>query len=413
MINISVIVTVYNLEEYIGSCLDSILNQTGVDFEVICIDDASTDKTRDILEEYRKKDTRIKVLRLAVNQGLASARNEGYRHAKGEYLYNIDGDDLLAENALAQMYNCAKKNDLDLLGFSARCFFDDESLRQFGTEDEYVRKYVYNGIYNGAELFALLIKNKDRVANNRVLYCYKRSFFQENNLLDEEGLRYADDSMFAYYITAKRAMCVSNQWYLRRYRRGSTVTSPLKKRYLESMVVLFCAEMKRWRSMQFTDEINRQIAAYFDMRLSEIYQLRNLFLNDGRRECYLEEHPADHYFYKRFIELEPSHLDCLPNTLLNHIREAKTVILYGAGYVASEVAKVLEYNSIFDYRVAITATADHQNFFRGKIIKSIYEYPETENVVIIAAMAEKYKEEVMKTLKDCGFKDVIWISLET
>ena len=164
--------------------------------------------------------------------------------------------------------------------------------------------------------------------------------------------------------------------------------------------------------MKFTEEINRQIAAYFDLRLSEIYQFQNLFTKSQERKCYLEEHPADHYFYRRFIKLEPSHLDCLSNAQLSHIRKAKTIILYGAGYTASEVAKVLEYNSIFDYRVAVTAVAGQQEFFRGRVIKSIYEYTEPEDTVIIAAMLEKHKKDVTATLMNCGFEDVIWISLK-
>ncbi|MDE6914706.1 MAG: glycosyltransferase, partial [Lachnospiraceae bacterium] len=333
MLNISVIVTVYNLEKYIRNCLDSILNQKGTEYEVICVDDASTDGSGAILEEYEKKDCRVKVIRLLENRGLASARNEGYRHAVGEYLYNIDGDDLLVENAVSRMYGCAKENDLDLLGFSARAFFDNEDAHRFGNENDYVRKHDYPRVYQGPEVVAELISNGDRANANRVLYCYKRSFFIENGLYDEEGLRYADDSMFSYYVTARRAMCIPDQLYLRRYREGSIVTSPLKKRYLESMAVLFCVEMERWRKMKFSPEVNWQIEKYFDRRLKEIGNLQEMFQEDGTEETYLESHPADSYFYKRFIKQEPRYIDCLSQMQLNRIRQAKALILYGAGYM--------------------------------------------------------------------------------
>ncbi len=411
MIDISVIVTAYNLEKYMRSCLDSILNQCGVSFEVICVDDASTDGTAAILEGYKERDGRIKVIRHSSNKGLASARNEGYRHAKGEYLYNIDGDDLLVEDALQQMYHCAKQNNLDLLGFSGKCFFDDECMRQFGSENEYVRKHKYDGLYTGPELFAALIRNGDRASSNRVLYCYKRSFFLENDLYDEEGLRYADDSMFSYYVTAKRAMCVPNLWYLRRYRYGSAVTSPLKKRYLESMIVLFCTEINRWRSLELTDEVNQQISVYFDLRLQEIYQLHRMFMGEKSKESYLEGHPADGYFYKRFIKNEPLHLNSLTTAQMERIRRASAVILYGAGYTAMEVAKVLEYYSIVDYQVAVTARKADREIFRGKQIKSIQDFKGMDDALIVAAMDKKHEKDVMPVLERYGFQNIIWVSL--
>lgn len=412
MINISVIVTVYNIENYIRECLHSILNQTGIECEIICVDDASTDKSKCILEEIAKKDSRVKVICHSYNKGHASARNTGYRYAKGEYLYSVDGDDLLPQGALQRMYACAKENDLDLLGFEASAFFDSEDLRGFGKEDDYVRKYKYSGVYDGAELFALLIKNKDRAIANRVLYCYKRSFFIENHLFDEEGLRYGDDSMFSYYITAKRVMCISDQLYLRRYRKGSTVTSPLKKRYLESLIVLFCTEMNRWREMRFCREVNQQIETYFDMRLKEIEDFQTMFMEDKAQESYLESYPMDYYFYRRFIKQEPRHIDCLSQMQMNRIRQAEVLILYGAGYMATEVSKVLEYHSVFHYKVAVTKAADNAKAFRGREIKSIHEYEGIKQALVVVAMAQKHKKDVMSVLEKYGFGEVMWISLE-
>lgn len=412
MIDISVIVTVYNLEKYIGECLDSIIKQTGVEFEIVCVDDASTDGSLSVLKEYEEKDSRIKVIRLSENKGLASARNAGYRYAQGEYLYNIDGDDLLMEGALLRMYTCAKENDLDLLGFAAKSFFDEEELRRFGDEKEYVRKYEYPGVYKGIELFATLMKNGDRATSNRVLYCCKRSFFLENDLFDVEGLRYCDDSMFPFYLKANRVMCIPDELYLRRYRQGSAVTSPMKKIYLECMVVLFCAEMKKWMEIEATEEVNRQIAVYFDWRLGEINSLQAKFSKDKTRETYLIEHPAVNYFYRRFIRQEPRCVDCLSTDQLNRIRKAKTVILYGAGYMATEVSKVLDFCSIINYEIAVTRKENKEAFFRGKQIKCISEFAGIEGALVIVAMAEKNKKDIMPILEANGLQDVIWIAIE-
>lgn len=412
MVDISVIVTVYNLEAYVRNCLDSILEQTGVEFEVICVDDASTDASLHILEEYVQRDSRVKIVCNTHNMGLTSARNRGYRCAEGEYLYNIDGDDMLQQGALLRMYDCAKEHNVDLLGFSAKSFSEGDEFSGFYEEDEYVRKHDYTGVYNGGELFALLMKNGDRVTSNRVLYLYRREYFLNNHLYDEEGLRYADDSMFSYYITAQRAMCIPDQLYLRRYRQGSMVTSPMKKRYLESMVVLFCAEMSRWRKLEFGADVNRQIEAYFDLRLKEINEFYVRFWQDKSEETYLREHPADDYFYKRFIRQEPLLASTISENCLDRIRQADRVVLYGAGAIATEVAKALEYHSVIDYLVAVTKPEDDQQTFRGRQIKNIKAYAKTDKTLILVAMSEKYREEIMEVLDANGFQDVMWAPLQ-
>ena len=254
-IDVSVIVTVYNIERYIGECLDSLLDQEEINYEVICVDHASPDSTYEILCDYQQRDSRIKVIHNSQNMGLSSARNVGFKEAVGEFLYNIDGDDLLKQGALKRLYSCAVENELDLLGFSAVSFFDDDEMRKYGSENEYVRKGNYLDVKPGPELFAELIDNNDRASSNMVLYFYNREFFERNNLYGIEGLRYADDSMFAMYMAAKRAMCITDQLYMRRYRSGSVVTSPMKKYYMESMIVLFLEELRIWQNSNLNSEL--------------------------------------------------------------------------------------------------------------------------------------------------------------
>ena len=283
---------------------------------------------------------------------------------------------------------------------------------EFGTENDYVRKYEYSNVYTGPELFAMLIKNGDRAAANRVLYFYKATFFRENNLFDQEGLRYADDSMFAFYMSAKRAMCIPDQLYLRRYRKGSVVTSALKKGYLESMVVLIVSELCKWRNMAFEKEINCQIEKYFDIRMKELYGLKAMFQTDMSEMPFLEEHPVDNYFFKRFIDQEPLFINFISKEQLDLIKQAEQVILYGAGYMATEVAKVLEYYSITDYKVVVTKCENNAKIFRGRRIQNINDLMWKDTALIVVAMADKHKDDVMGILNDKGFYNVMWISLE-
>lgn len=114
MSKVSIIVPVYNTEQYLKRCIDSILSQTFKDFELILINDGSTDKSLEIMQEYKKKDSRIKILSQP-NQGPAITRNIGINKAKSEYLMFIDSDDYIDNNYIEAYYNNIYNEDLDVV----------------------------------------------------------------------------------------------------------------------------------------------------------------------------------------------------------------------------------------------------------------------------------------------------------
>ena len=110
---ISVIVPVYNVEEYLERCVDSILRQTYTNLEVILVDDGSTDNCPQICEQYASFDKRVRVIHQS-NGGLFAARNAGIDAAKGEYLSFIDSDDFISEDMYTSLYGNLKKYDADI-----------------------------------------------------------------------------------------------------------------------------------------------------------------------------------------------------------------------------------------------------------------------------------------------------------
>ena len=117
-IKISVILPVYNVENYIAVCLDSIINQTLREIEVICVNDGSTDNSLAILKKYALKDTRIKIIDISTNRGCGYARKIALKEAKGEYILFCDSDDKYSCNeAFFDLYNRIKKTNTDLLVF--------------------------------------------------------------------------------------------------------------------------------------------------------------------------------------------------------------------------------------------------------------------------------------------------------
>jgi glycosyltransferase involved in cell wall biosynthesis len=118
---ISVLIPVYNVEDYLLSCLDSVFSQTFTDYEVICVDDGSTDKSGDILDEYTSREVRMKVIHQQ-NLGQSAARNTALKHARGEYIHFLDSDDLIHPQLLEIVFFFAEEHGAELV-----CFQDDRN----------------------------------------------------------------------------------------------------------------------------------------------------------------------------------------------------------------------------------------------------------------------------------------------
>ena len=125
---VTIALSVYNIAEYVRASLDCILAQTFKDFELLCIDDASTDRTWEILQEYAAKDGRIRLLRQKTNQGLSVSRNLAIAEAQGDYLLMLDGDDLFAHDMVEKAYNKAIETDADMVMWDYAVFYQESDL---------------------------------------------------------------------------------------------------------------------------------------------------------------------------------------------------------------------------------------------------------------------------------------------
>ena len=140
----SIIVPIYKVEKYLNKCIDSILNQTYQDFELILVDDGSPDNCPQICDEYAEKDKRVRVIHKN-NAGLVAARNTGIKAAKGEYVCYVDGDDWILDNLLQTVWDKAiSKYDVEMVVYSA--------VRQFTDTQEQIPKAVPEGLYNKNKL---------------------------------------------------------------------------------------------------------------------------------------------------------------------------------------------------------------------------------------------------------------------
>ena len=177
---ISVIIPVYNVEDYLHVCINSVLKQTCQDFEIICIDDASTDSSLEILEYFSQKDSRIKIIKNDFNQGPGYSRNCGLDVAKGKYVFFLDGDDWIDFNTFEILIKKADENNLDLLFFNEINFH--EETHEFSINQNLNRDLITkfeNKVFNH---FDLDKKNLFKLSNNVWNKLYLKSFLDDNNI---------------------------------------------------------------------------------------------------------------------------------------------------------------------------------------------------------------------------------------
>lgn len=226
MAKISVVIPIYNVEKYIKDCLESICNQTFKDIEIICVNDGTPDNSMKIVEKIAKKDKRIVIINKK-NGGLSSARNAGIDAAKSEYIYFIDSDDCLKENALELLYNKLSNENLDTLFFDAENIYENEEDKEnsFVEDSYYKRQFVYDGEYTGQQLFKAL-RNNNEYRASACLQINRLSLIKDNNIRFVEGIIH-EDELFTINVCllSKKASHLKECLYLRLVQGNSIMAS--------------------------------------------------------------------------------------------------------------------------------------------------------------------------------------------
>lgn len=213
MSKISVLIPVYNVEAYLEQCLESVVKQTEKDIEIICVDDASTDGSLEILKRFREKDKRIRLICHEVNQGTSKARKDAVLMAESEYIMFVDSDDYLALNACEELYKNVRKADVDVMQFGTEVIHSENVTEQFV---EWIKNFMEPSeekITDGELLKACFVDKK--------LNCNLVNKIWKNECC-QKAIMYLTDEKF---ITAEdRYMCFLFLYHMRTY-------AGIKKRY--------------------------------------------------------------------------------------------------------------------------------------------------------------------------------------
>lgn len=225
-IKVSIILPVYNVEKYLRESIESAINQTLMDIEIIAVNDGSTDSSLDILKKYEKKYSSVKVIDQE-NKGLSGARNTGLNIAKGEYVYFLDSDDYIDLDAMRYCYNIAKENNLDIVTFDATSFRDRDYNGKL-LSGNYDRKSRLDSKVRTGEEFYNYAKENRGYRPPVWLNFYKREFLKSNNIDFYEGIIH-EDELFSIksFLLAKKVMYIPKVYFNRRVRQDSIMTKKI------------------------------------------------------------------------------------------------------------------------------------------------------------------------------------------
>ena len=179
MVKVSAIIPVYNVEEYLSKCLDSVINQTLKDIEIIIVNDGSKDNSEKIIKDYQKKDKRIVYIKKE-NGGQGSARNLGLKKTRGEYISFIDSDDWIDHNMFELMYNKAKENELEMVICGYKNIYNDKKEICLNSDD-----IIYDTLSNKSnKIFNIIspcckLYNRKFLINSGVIFLEEKIWYED------------------------------------------------------------------------------------------------------------------------------------------------------------------------------------------------------------------------------------------
>lgn len=242
----SIIIPVYNVEKYLTECLNSILAQTFNDYELILVDDGSTDSSGDICDFYAQKTEKIKVIH-KINGGQAAARNTGTKVAQGEYVLYLDSDDyILSANFLQVLYDNLKGKDVLL--YKHQKFFDE-------TKEISPCTYSYSSIVptDNYEMILRKLVESDAFYGMPWNKTFKRKILIENSVEFESGLTGEDMDWNYKLITNVSSIAVIDKPFIAYRQRVNSVTSSLRLKNLTDFIYI----LEKW-SKKITEEIQSE-----------------------------------------------------------------------------------------------------------------------------------------------------------
>ncbi|MBQ2982160.1 MAG: glycosyltransferase [Lachnospiraceae bacterium] len=410
---ISIIVPVYNTERYIRQCLDSVLTQCFKNYEIVCVNDGSTDGSLGILKEYQKNDERVRII-TTENGGLSAARNIGVQSAAGEYICYLDSDDMLENGALERMSYAIDDGYADVIGYNARLIYENEFTKEMYNKDAYYnRKGDYGDIVSGAKLFASMIE-KNEFIETAWLMLIKKEYLEKNNICFYEGILH-EDVLYAVqcYLNANKIKYVEDINYIYRIRENSIMTRSITSKNVYSRIVSYDEIMKLMYTHSYEARVEKALNKYLkriidDIR-ADIVRIERDELSSMKENLNCTQELCLYLAYDENYEEEKDRVRKLGFDQL--LKQYDYVYIYGAGKVATKVYRYIDMIGETSRIKAFLVTNQVKNseYMKKSVVsiqdKAVVEDIVDNNTLVIVAVQRKYHEEMVKELRQRGIKE--------
>lgn len=362
MIKVSVIVPVYNAEKYLRQCLDSVINQTLKDIEIIIINDGSTDGSGEICQEYLC-DSRVSYYRKE-NEGLAAARDDGMQRASGEYIGFVDSDDWLEPDMYEKMYNAAKNNDSDVVFCN---WITNDNSHRYSPQLEcgpYDREKIKKCVLPRTLAYITDTGDKNVIRWSNCLRIYKSSTLTDNNIRFCRSFRRSQDLQLTYeaMLAAKNFYYLGNEYLY----HNRVVEDSLSRGYTKNMWSLYSSLIERlykdtegFKEIDLTDQMHLR-AFFFVIECIE-NEMKPLCPNDRVKKIELIEQIMNDPICERYY---------------GHIEVEKLNPLYRKYY---ELIHEKEAAKLIDYTYRYNKKKKNQEM-KKKYIRSLLDFL-TENAI--------------------------------
>lgn len=425
MPKVSIVVPVYNTSAFLRQCLDSLVSQTLQDIEIICVNDGSTDSSFDIINEYAKRDDRVKVIS-QINKGYGAAMNSGFAHASGEYIGIVESDDYADPEMFEELYVFAKDNNADVVKSDYYTYRDGVST----TAKTYPNLDMKEGRYEPLEYPDMFFEQRNWTG------LYKKDFIESNGIKHNEtkGASFQDVSFNFLCMSKARDFYFYPKAFLH-YRvdnPGSSIHSRgktfalcdemfytegyLREHFWEDSDIYSMLANIRFRLYQ-RDAFHR---IYLDDKYSFLQQAVREYKRDEELGRYKKDLWAadDWDELQRILSDDKRYLAELKQgfdekiaqrtKFIDQVRTYPDVYVYGAGRVGAETIGNLKDYGIIPDKVLVENTDINPDMCCGiEVVSYKDDKLSKDSPVVLIALAESSLEQVEDRLKAAGYRSCI------
>lgn len=442
MPRVSIIVPIYNVEQYLRECLHSIVNQTLQDIEIICVNDGSTDGSLNIIKEFALRDKRFYVIDKP-NSGYGHSMNTGMSQATGDYIGIVESDDFAAPDMFERLYIAAEENSAQVVKSN---YFEYRSHSEIKKKFfENLKECPYHKI-----IFPMDEQNVFFVEPSIWSGIYKRSFLTSNNIRFNEtpGASFQDTSFaFKVWASAERVYLINEAFlHYRRDNLDSSVKSaskvfcicdeydeiekflisdPFKEAKLASLVFAMKFRTYQWNYqnlvsafqyaflLKMVEELKRaEKQGYINTQYLtplEVNEINNILSNPDR---YFKDTAKDYRDNRLLIDDLTLNMQFYKDGFLDCISKYKNVIIFGAGVIGKNVAQKLVHeenmNSILCFAVS-DLKGNPESLLRIPVLCINELIDHINDSIVLVAVKEKDQYEIIKLLKSYKFRNIVSI----